>query len=121
MQKKILTFFCLLIICLYGVGIISATKITQTTNDDGTVNLNLETIDELNNVSENQESTSSEFTGSVIGFAKSSGGIATGIILLIGLIGGIVFFNFKKRNIKKVSKEVDEKSEKEDSSEKIKE
>lgn len=88
-----------------GSGDLHSNTITQTTDSDGTINLNLDTIDELNNANENQESTSSGFTGSVIGFVKSSGGIATGVILLIGLIGGIAFFNFKKgKSVKEITK-----------------
>lgn len=51
-------------------------------------------------------------TGAAItNFAKSGGGIATGIILVMGLAGGIVFFNFKKgKFVKKNSENKEEQN-----------
>ncbi len=67
----------------------------------------------VENLNENQQ-TSSGVTGSaILDFAKSSGGITIGGILLIGLIGAIAFLNFKKG--KSVKEE--NNSEKENSSE----
>lgn len=86
-----------------GSGDIPSNQITQTTNSDGTVNLNLETSEEGNetiDVNENQESTGSGITGAVIGFVKSRTGIGfivAGLIFIIGM--GIM--NLKKKKTPK--------------------
>lgn len=63
------------------------------------------------NEKENQEQINPRITGAVIGFAKSFKGIATGVMIFIGLIGGLVFLNFRKKKSKKEKDEKDSEEE----------
>lgn len=81
----------------------ASNEITKSTDND-TDNSNPKTIEELNDDSENQESYSSKIQGAFIGFAKSPGGIVS-IVFLIALTGAFVFFIFKRKSMKKNSKE----------------
>jgi hypothetical protein len=85
------------------------------TSEPGETTDNQEEKEEEINKDETEKSRSF-FTGDVVegitNFAQSPGGIATGAILMIGLIGGIIFFNFKKgKFVKNKSKDNSEGSE----------
>ncbi len=72
---------------------------------------------ELNETSGETTDSRSFLTGAVTGitnFAQSPTGIATGAILIIGLIGGIMFFNFKKGKLGKENSEDNSEEESQD-------